>query len=151
MIMTANGVELHADIRGEGTPVPLRHGWPDSSARWRNQIPFLTAHRFRTIAPDLRGCAPPANSPRAGGGMRRSPAPATGFRWTLRTGSMNSCPAGFLKFMIPEVPQAFDGICNVARAQRIRWTAPKSWLACVQPGCGAHDRLAGVAGWRLGC
>jgi hypothetical protein len=58
MIMTANGVELHADIRGEGTPVPLRHGWPDSSARRRNQIPFLAAHRFRTIAPDLRGCAP---------------------------------------------------------------------------------------------
>jgi pimeloyl-ACP methyl ester carboxylesterase len=31
------------------------HGWPDSAYVWRNQIPFLTGHGFRTIAPDLRG------------------------------------------------------------------------------------------------
>jgi len=55
MIVNANGVELYADIQGEGTPVLLLHGWPDSSALWRNQIPFLTGHGFRTIAPDLRG------------------------------------------------------------------------------------------------
>ena len=55
MIVNANGVELYVDIQGDGTPVLLLHGWPDSSALWRNQIPFLTAHGFRTIAPDLRG------------------------------------------------------------------------------------------------
>ena len=32
MIVTANGVELHADMQGEGTPVPLLHSWPGSSA-----------------------------------------------------------------------------------------------------------------------
>ena len=55
MIVNANGVELYVDIQGDGTPVLLLHGWPDSSALWRNQIPFLTAHGFRTITPDLRG------------------------------------------------------------------------------------------------
>ena len=46
MIVTANGVELHVEIQGDGTPVLLLHGWPDSSAPWRNQISFLTAHGF---------------------------------------------------------------------------------------------------------
>src|SRR5215469_5603650 len=55
MMVNSNGVELYVDIQGEGTPVVLLHGWPDSSALWRSQIPFLTAHGFRTIAPDLRG------------------------------------------------------------------------------------------------
>jgi pimeloyl-ACP methyl ester carboxylesterase len=31
------------------------HGWPDSARLWRHQIPFLTAHGFRVIAPDMRG------------------------------------------------------------------------------------------------
>ena len=44
MIVNANGVELYVDIQGDGTPMLLLHGWPDSSALWRNQIPFLTAH-----------------------------------------------------------------------------------------------------------
>jgi pimeloyl-ACP methyl ester carboxylesterase len=50
-----NGVELHVDDHGRGTPVLLLHGWPDSSFLWRNQIPALTAAGFRAIAPDLRG------------------------------------------------------------------------------------------------
>jgi pimeloyl-ACP methyl ester carboxylesterase len=39
MIVNANGVELYVDIQGDGTPVLLLHGWPDSAALWRNQIP----------------------------------------------------------------------------------------------------------------
>jgi pimeloyl-ACP methyl ester carboxylesterase len=50
-----NGVSLHVEEYGNGTPVLLLHGWPDSAYVWRNQIPFLTGHGFRVIAPDLRG------------------------------------------------------------------------------------------------
>jgi pimeloyl-ACP methyl ester carboxylesterase len=50
-----NGISLHVEEHGKGTPVLLLHGWPDSSCVWRNQVPFLTQHGFRTIAPDMRG------------------------------------------------------------------------------------------------
>ena len=50
-----NGVSLYVEDHGSGAPVLLMHGWPDSAALWRNQIPFLVAHGFRVIAPDLRG------------------------------------------------------------------------------------------------
>jgi pimeloyl-ACP methyl ester carboxylesterase len=54
-MIEVNGVSLHVENHGSGTPVLLLHGWPDSAYVWRNQIPFLTAHSFRAIAPDLRG------------------------------------------------------------------------------------------------
>jgi pimeloyl-ACP methyl ester carboxylesterase len=40
---------------GEGRPVLLLHGFPDSSHLWRNQIPALVGAGFRVVAPDLRG------------------------------------------------------------------------------------------------
>jgi pimeloyl-ACP methyl ester carboxylesterase len=54
-IIEVNGVSLHVEDYGNGTPVLLLHGWPDSAYVWRNQIPFLTGRGFRVIAPDLRG------------------------------------------------------------------------------------------------
>lgn len=50
-----NGVDLAVLVEGEGDPVLLLHGFPDSSQLWRNQIPALTSAGFRVIAPDLRG------------------------------------------------------------------------------------------------
>lgn len=50
-----NGIELHIDDHGTGTPVLMLHGWPDSSYLWRHQVPALVQAGFRTIAPDLRG------------------------------------------------------------------------------------------------
>jgi pimeloyl-ACP methyl ester carboxylesterase len=50
-----DGVELAVLDEGEGTPVLLLHGFPDTSRLWRHQIPALTAAGMRTIAPDLRG------------------------------------------------------------------------------------------------
>jgi pimeloyl-ACP methyl ester carboxylesterase len=50
-----NGIGLEVQDRGEGTPVVLLHGWPDSHRLWRHQVPALNAAGFRTIAPDLRG------------------------------------------------------------------------------------------------
>ncbi|HEY7628293.1 MAG TPA: alpha/beta hydrolase [Ilumatobacteraceae bacterium] len=41
--------------QGSGPPVVLLHGFPDSHALWRNQVPALVDAGFRVIAPDLRG------------------------------------------------------------------------------------------------
>ncbi|MEP7201722.1 MAG: alpha/beta fold hydrolase [Ilumatobacteraceae bacterium] len=40
---------------GEGPAVVLLHGFPDSHALWRNQVPALLDAGYRVIAPDLRG------------------------------------------------------------------------------------------------
>jgi pimeloyl-ACP methyl ester carboxylesterase len=50
-----HGVELAVRDEGEGQPVLLLHGFPDSSLLWRHQIPALTGAGMRAIAPDLRG------------------------------------------------------------------------------------------------
>jgi len=47
-------VRLHYVTAGQGFPVVLLHGWPQSWYEWRHIIPGL-ADRFRVIAPDLRG------------------------------------------------------------------------------------------------
>lgn len=49
------GVRLYVQDEGEGEPVLLVHGWPDTHALWRHQVPALTAGGYRAIAPDLRG------------------------------------------------------------------------------------------------
>jgi pimeloyl-ACP methyl ester carboxylesterase len=54
-VLRVNGISLHVEDHGNGKPVLLLHGWPDSSYLWRHQIPFLVANGFRAIAPDLRG------------------------------------------------------------------------------------------------
>jgi pimeloyl-ACP methyl ester carboxylesterase len=50
-----DGVELDVLDEGEGPPVLLVHGFPDSSHLWRHQLPALTAAGLRVIAPDMRG------------------------------------------------------------------------------------------------
>ena len=40
---------------GDGTPVVLLHGFPDSHALWRHQVPALVEAGHRVIVPDLRG------------------------------------------------------------------------------------------------
>jgi pimeloyl-ACP methyl ester carboxylesterase len=46
---------LYVEDHGDGVPVLLLHGWPDSARLWRHQVPFLVASGFRVITPDLRG------------------------------------------------------------------------------------------------
>src|SRR4051794_41690099 len=48
-------VRLHYVTAGDGFPVVLLHGWPQSWYEWRHVIPGLTDAGFRVIAPDLRG------------------------------------------------------------------------------------------------
>jgi pimeloyl-ACP methyl ester carboxylesterase len=50
-----DGVMLAVLDEGEGVPVLLLHGFPDSSRLWRDQIPALVGAGMRVIAPDLRG------------------------------------------------------------------------------------------------
>jgi pimeloyl-ACP methyl ester carboxylesterase len=54
-IETPDGLSLAVHVEGEGAPVVLLHGFPDSSHVWRKQVPALVEAGFRVIAPDLRG------------------------------------------------------------------------------------------------
>jgi pimeloyl-ACP methyl ester carboxylesterase len=49
------GVGIEVEVTGEGQPLVLLHGFPDSGRLWRNQLPALAAAGFRVIVPDLRG------------------------------------------------------------------------------------------------
>lgn len=55
-LLRVNGVELNVIDVGAGEPVLLLHGFPDTHAVWREQIPALVAAGYRVIAPDTRGC-----------------------------------------------------------------------------------------------
>jgi pimeloyl-ACP methyl ester carboxylesterase len=50
-----DGVEIHYEITGDGPPVILLHGFPDSGRLWRHQVPALAQAGFRVIVPDMRG------------------------------------------------------------------------------------------------
>ncbi len=50
-----NGIRLFYRRAGEGPPVVLLHGFPETSYAWRKVMPAL-AKRYTVIAPDLRGC-----------------------------------------------------------------------------------------------
>ncbi len=50
----ANGIRLHYVTAGDGPPLYLLHGWPQTWYAWRKVIPAL-AERFTVVAPDLRG------------------------------------------------------------------------------------------------
>src|SRR3954452_21682065 len=50
-----NGVGIEYQVTGQGRPVVLLHGFPDSGRLWRHQVTALAAAGFRVIVPDLRG------------------------------------------------------------------------------------------------
>ena len=50
-----DGTEIYYEVTGEGTPVVLLHGFPDSGSLWRHQVPALTGAGYRVIVPDMRG------------------------------------------------------------------------------------------------
>jgi len=50
-----DGATLTVQDEGEGPPVVLIHGFPDSHRLWRHQVPALVEAGKRVIAPDLRG------------------------------------------------------------------------------------------------
>ncbi|HZP27662.1 MAG TPA: alpha/beta fold hydrolase, partial [Acidimicrobiia bacterium] len=55
MRVDVNGVGIEFTVEGDGPAVVLLHGFPDTGALWRHQIPALRDAGFRVIVPDLRG------------------------------------------------------------------------------------------------
>ena len=49
-----NGIQMHYVIGGQGDPVVLLHGWPQTWYEWRHIMPEL-AKNYTVVAPDLRG------------------------------------------------------------------------------------------------
>jgi pimeloyl-ACP methyl ester carboxylesterase len=50
-----NGVSIEYEVTGDGPPVVLLHGFPDSGRLWRHQVPALVQAGFKVIVPDMRG------------------------------------------------------------------------------------------------
>ncbi len=50
-----DGVEIAYEVSGQGRPVVLLHGFPDSGRLWRHQVPALAGAGFQVVVPDLRG------------------------------------------------------------------------------------------------
>jgi pimeloyl-ACP methyl ester carboxylesterase len=54
MATVNNSTQIHYVIGGQGDPVVLLHGWPETWYAWRHIMPAL-AQNYTVIAPDLRG------------------------------------------------------------------------------------------------
>jgi pimeloyl-ACP methyl ester carboxylesterase len=50
-----DGVGIAYEVTGDGRPVVLLHGFPDSGRLWRHQAAALAAAGYRVVVPDLRG------------------------------------------------------------------------------------------------
>jgi haloacetate dehalogenase len=64
-VAVGNGIEISAVVKGDGPPLLLLHGYPQTKACWRKIAPGLT-ERFTVVAADLRGYG--ASSKPPGGG-----------------------------------------------------------------------------------
>jgi len=53
--VNVNGVGIEYQVTGQGRPVVLLHGFPDSGRLWRHQVTALAEAGFQVIVPDLRG------------------------------------------------------------------------------------------------
>ena len=53
-IGVADGIELNAAVGGQGSPIVLLHGFPQTHLMWRHVAPILADHHT-VVCPDLRG------------------------------------------------------------------------------------------------
>ena len=51
---SVNGIRMHYVIGGQGDPVVLLHGWPQTWYEWHKIMPALSKN-YTVVAPDLRG------------------------------------------------------------------------------------------------
>ncbi len=51
----SGGASIEYDVTGDGRPLILLHGFPDSGRLWRHQIAPLADAGFKVIVPDMRG------------------------------------------------------------------------------------------------
>jgi pimeloyl-ACP methyl ester carboxylesterase len=59
---SVNGIQLHYVIGGQGDPVVLLHGWPETWYAWHKVMPAL-AKNYTVIVPDLRGLGDSSKPP----------------------------------------------------------------------------------------
>ncbi len=59
---SVNGIQMHYVIGGQGDPVVLLHGWPETWYAWHQVMPAL-AKNYTVIAPDLRGLGDSSKPP----------------------------------------------------------------------------------------
>ena len=52
--IATGGAEIHAVVGGDGPPLALLHGYPQTHVMWHRVAPRL-AEAFTVVAPDLRG------------------------------------------------------------------------------------------------
>ena len=52
--IATSGAEIHAVVGGDGPPLALLHGYPQTHVMWHRVVPRL-AEAFTVVAPDLRG------------------------------------------------------------------------------------------------
>lgn len=62
LTLSLDGVDIHAVIGGDGPPVLLLHGHPQTHAIWHRTAPELARHRT-VVAADLRGYGDSAKPP----------------------------------------------------------------------------------------
>ncbi len=55
MRVDSGGVGIGYEVTGDGRPVVLLHGFPDSGKLWRQQVSRLADAGFKVIVPDMRG------------------------------------------------------------------------------------------------
>jgi pimeloyl-ACP methyl ester carboxylesterase len=55
MRVESGGASIAFEVTGEGRPVLLLHGFPDSGRLWRHQIAPLADAGYQVIVPDMRG------------------------------------------------------------------------------------------------
>jgi pimeloyl-ACP methyl ester carboxylesterase len=63
--ITVGDLTFAVQDEGAGPAVLLLHGFPDSHALWRHQVPALVDAGYRVIAPDLRGFGDSSKPPEA--------------------------------------------------------------------------------------
>lgn len=54
-LIATNGVQLRADVAGDGPLVLLVHGFPGTAWSWRHQLPALASAGWQGVAVDTRG------------------------------------------------------------------------------------------------
>jgi pimeloyl-ACP methyl ester carboxylesterase len=59
---SVNGIQMHYVIGGQGDPLVLLHGWPETWYAWHKVMPAL-AKNYTVIAPDLRGLGDSSKPP----------------------------------------------------------------------------------------
>lgn len=136
--IAVNGVNVHYAVTGEGPPLVLIHGFPQTWHQWRPIMSRL-AHRFRIIAPDLRG-------------IGSTPGPAAGYDKLTMAADIRA----IVQREAPDVPPVVVGHdmgSFVAFAYALRYRAGASALVLVDapmPGTGAFEQLrANPRAWHI--